>query len=250
MHTTYIDTREQVVLGALYHQGSSSISTIAKATLINRTTLYPILEKLLHKGLVTQVRMEGKVFYDAISLSELETWIERKEDEASMARSELVSWAQKQKKDAPHSLVADIKYFDGLEGVMNLYNDTWRENREKVIYALTDYEKAYAVVGNAFLRNKYFEQRVKHGVRVQSLLPDSAVGRKDVKDAQKLLREMRFIDLFEDLGIELNVYDDKVALFAFDAERPSGVLIKNKTIADAFKHIFAYLWKTGKKARG
>ena len=129
---------------------------------------------------------------------------------------------------------------------MSLYHDTWRNNEEKVIYAITDYEKAYATIGNEFLRNDYFLRRVKKGVKVKSLLPDSEIGRKDLKTAKELLRDMRFIDLFDDLGIEINVYDDKLALFAFDEKKPSGVLIKNKTIARAFKHIFEYLWRSAK----
>lgn len=247
MDTLYLEEREKIVLAALYQNGSSAISTVAKITLINRTTLYPILEKLLHKGVVTQFQTEGKILYEAISPMELAAWAKRKEDEVRLAGVKLVSWAKNQKQGGQSSLLTDIKYFEGHEGVMHLYDDTWRENKEKTIYAITDYERAYAVMGNEFLRNNYFQQRVSHGVRVMSLLPDSRIGRKDVKDAKKLLREMRFIDVFEDLGIEINIYDNKVALFAFDEKKPSGVLIKNKKIAEAFKHIFTYLWKTAQK---
>lgn len=247
MQNTLIDEREQSILAALYEGGQVSVSALAKATLVNRTTLYPILQKLLEKGLVTSVQTEGRVFYQAITVSELESWAERKQQETEQAAIELTQWAKQMKNGTNTSLVADIKYFDGLEGVMNLYNDTWRENKEKTIYAITDYEKAYEVVGNVFLRDDYFEKRVAHGVQVKSLLPDSKVGRKDVKSAKELLRDMRFIDLFEDLGIEINIYDDKIALFSFDEKKPSGILIKNATIAGAFKHIFEYLWKSSKK---
>ncbi len=247
MENPLVTAREKTVLRALYANGQLSIKDLSKATLVNRTTLYPILEKMLQRGLVTTIKTEGKTYYEAISTTELEEWARRKQKETNEEVKKLTHWARQTKESKHDSFVAEIKYFDGLEGIMNLYNDTWRENQEKIIYALTDYERAYNVVGDAFLHEDYFKRRVAHGVKVKSLLPDSKIGRKDVKYATKLLREMRFIDLFQDLGIEINIYDNKIALFSFDPKKPSGLLIKNPTIARAFKHIFNYLWKNGLK---
>lgn len=247
MKNLYLQEREQRVFSGLLRSGPVSIADLAKMTLINRTTLYPILEKLLEKGLVTKLQVDEVTIFRAISLQELAEWTTRKEQESKAASGDLLSWAQSQSQEPQTSLRTEIKYFQGLEGVMNLYDDTWRDNQDKMIYALTDYEQAYKVVGDAFLRDGYFQRRVRHGVRVQSLLPESPIGRKELKIAKQLLREMRFIDLFEDLGIEINVYDNKVAIFAFDPTHPSGVLIQNELISKAFKQIFQYLWKSAKK---
>ena len=248
MNHSHLNDQEKKVLAALFREGDSSISKLSKATLINRTTLYPMLDRLLGKGLVTKVQLEGNVIFRTISVAELSVWAKRKEQEAKIAAEDTVRWAKSQSQERLTSLRTEIKYYEGLDGVMSLYDDTWRQNTEKVIYALTDYEQAYKVVGDAFLRDDYFKRRIRHGVRVQSLLPDSVIGRRELKTAKELLRDMRFIDLFEHLGIELNIYDNKVAIFAFDKERPSGVLIQNDVIANAFKQIFRYLWKTaGKK---
>ena len=53
---------------------------------------------------------------------------------------------------------------------------------------------------------------------------------------------VKFIDIFEDLGIEVNIYDDKVSIVAYDKKLPSGVLIKNAKISEAMRKIFQYLW--------
>ena len=58
-----------------------------------------------------------------------------------------------------------------------------------------------------------------------------------------MLREMKFINLFRDLNIEINIYGDKVSIVAFDEKKPTGVLIKNKKISLAMKEIFEYLWR-------
>lgn len=243
----YINAHEKSVLSALFKGRGATVGALSKATFINRTTLYPILEKLLEKGLVTKIQTEGNTIFKAVSLPELSEWMKRKENEVKKASTDLMQWAKNQSHEHSVSLQTEIKHYQGLEGVMSLYDDTWRENTGKIIYALTDYERAYSVIGDTFLRNDYFNQRIRHGVRVQSLLPESPIGKKELKMAKELLREMRFIDLFKNLGIEINIYDNKVAIFAFDKHHPSGVLIKNDIIADAFKNIFQYLWRTTSK---
>ncbi len=237
-----ISDREKSVLASLYQHGASSIGTLAKLTLVNRTSLYPIMHNLLIKGLVTKGENRGTTLYAAITLDELNEWIERKKDDAEKAMTELQSWMKNQVLKQTDTLFTEIKHYEGQEGVMNLYDDTWRNNKEKVIHALTDYEKAYEIMGDRFLRDDYFKKRISHGVHVKSLLPESPIGIKELETAESLLREMRFIDLFADLGIEMNIYDDKVAIIAFDKQNPSGVLIKNPIIANAFKNIFQYLW--------
>lgn len=239
----YLNSSEKKVLAGLYKLGRSSVGPLAKETLINRTTLYPILEKLMAKGLVSKLEAEGKVIFNPLTADEFKEWVKRKKQEAVNGAEELLAWSEVQKKSGGNPLISEIKYFEGAEGVKNLYADTWRDNAEKMIFAITDYKSAYQTMHN-FFRNEYFPARVRHEVRVKNLIPESSEGRRDMKEAKQMLREMKFIKFFEDLGIEINIYDSKVAIVAFDAKKPSGVIIKNEKIAGAFKNIFNYLWKS------
>ena len=240
-----INPKEKKVLGVLYKLGDALISSIARETLINRTALYYTVDTLLQKGLITKIERDGKAFFQPIPLSALDDWTKRQIVTVSAEAGELHSWLLEQKGQLP-SLQSDTRYFEGLEGVKNLYADTWRDNADKIIYAITDYDRAYQAL-NDYLEHEYFPNRVDHGVRVKNLLPKTAVtGKRDIPRAKKLLREMRFINLFENLGIEINIYGSKLAIVAFDKVRPSGVIIKNEIIARAFKEIFEYLWKSVK----
>ncbi len=240
-----INTKEKKVLGVLYKLGDASISTIAKETLINRTALYHTVEGLLNKGLITKVQRDNAAFFQPIPLSAYDEWIKRQFSSLSNEAGQFKSWLKEQKGQPP-TLHADTRYFEGLEGVKNVYADTWRDNPDKIIYAITDYDKAYDTL-NDFLENDYFPNRVRHEVQVKSLLPKKAItGTRDIGRAKKLLRDMRFIDLFDNLGIEINIYGSKLAIIAFDKKKPSGVIIKNEIIAKAFKQIFEYLWQSVK----
>jgi sugar-specific transcriptional regulator TrmB len=241
-----LNSKEKRILGALYKLGDAPISQIAKETLINRTALYHTVEGLLKRGLLTKITKDGGAYFQPLPISAYEDWVKRQMAALSTNANDLKEWLKSQRDQLP-TLYSDIRYYEGKEGVESLYADTWRDNKEKVIYAITDYDRVYAAL-NDFMEKEYFPDRVAEGVRVKSILPRSALtGKRDVVRAKELLRDMRFIDLFNDLGIEINIYGSKTAIVAFDKTKPSGVIIKNQIIADAFKRIFEYMWKSVKK---
>ncbi|MDO9231556.1 MAG: helix-turn-helix domain-containing protein [bacterium] len=238
-----LSEKERDVLASLYKLGEVSVCELAKENMINRTTVYPVLERLLEKGLVSKISVGNKDVFKAISEKDLETWIAKRNDYFKLENQKLIRSAKNQNQNK--SLLSKVSYFEGMEGVKNLYADTWRENTNKMIYAITDFKSAQNDMEDFFL-NDYLPKRVAHGVRVKNLIPESIEGRKHLKNAKEMLREMKFIKLFQDLEIEINVYDDKLAVVAFDKKNPSGVIIKNQKIAEAMKNIFEYLWKTSK----
>lgn len=241
-----INSKEKRILGALYKLGNAPISKIAKETLINRTALYHTVEGLLSKGLLTKINKEGGAYFQPLPLSAYEDWAKRQITSVSSQTNELKEWLKDQGNQLP-TLYSDMRYYEGIEGVENLYADSWRDNNEKIIYAITDYDKAYETF-NDFMEREYFPARIRNGVQVKSLVPkNAATGKRDVARSKELLRDMRFINLFKDLGIEVNIYGPKVSIVAFDKVKPSGVIIKNEIIAKAFKGIFEYLWKSAKK---
>lgn len=245
MNNITLSEKEKKILEALYKIKNAPISKIAKETLINRTSLYPILEKLLTKGLISKLKYEGITVFQPIAVEEIKEWVKRKEQEFKKESADLLNWSKQIKDSKSNSLISDIKYFEGFDGVKNLYSDTWRDNEEKMIYAITDYKGAYECMRD-FFRQEYFKDRVSRGVKVKNIIQESAEGRNDLKEAKEMLREMKFLKVFQDLNIEINIYSSKLAIVAFDKKNPSGVLIKNEKIANAFKNIFEYLWKNTK----
>lgn len=241
-----INEKEKRVLGALYKLGDSPISRIAKETLINRTALYHTVDGLLKKGLVTKINKEGGAYFQPLPLDQFEGWSTRQLDAINDQVQDLHDWFVGQKEELP-TLYSEIRYFEGKEGVKNLYADSWRDNPEKLIYAITDYDQAYASMGD-FFNAEYFPTRINKKIKVKNLLPKhSTTGQRDKKKAKAFLRDMRFVDVFEKLGIELNMYHDKISIVALDERKPSGVIIKNNVIANAFKKIFERLWETSNK---
>jgi len=236
-----LSEKEKRVLAGLYELSRATVWELAKEIGINRTTLYPILEKLLTRGLVSKLSIEGRTIYEPIPYDDFKKWILREKKKAEVASGDLLDWIEAQKKNRAPALLSQFKYFEGHDGVEALYADSWRENKSKMIYCITDVKAAYETMGD-FFNNEYFPDRISHGVRAKVLAQESIAGREDLKRSRELMREVKFIDVFADLGIEIDIYDDKVSIVAYDKKLPSGVLIKNAKIAEAMRKIFEYLW--------
>ncbi|MBP9702037.1 MAG: hypothetical protein KBD47_03635 [Candidatus Pacebacteria bacterium] len=240
-----LNDKEKRVFGSLNKLGEVPVSTVAEETLINRTALYHTIESLVKRGLVTRINKEGVAYFRSISLVEFEEWTRRQVITLEQEANELHEWLVSCQDGKP-TLYSDIRYYEGVEGVKSLYSDTWRDNDEKIIYALTDYERAYKSPLGQFFLDEYFPDRISHGVSIKNLLPPSVAGKRDFGHAKEMLRDMRFINLFKELGIEINIYGSKISLVVFEEKKPLGVIIKNEVLAKAFKKIFEYLWSTAK----
>lgn len=241
-----INDKERRVMESLFKLGNCTVNQISKETLINRTALYHTLELLIKKGLVTQIEKDKISYYESITIEQYEKWTDTKIEALKQASKKDLAMFSSVKKDKKISLYADVKYFEGTEGIKNFFADSIYNNKDKKILTITDYESGYAELGDWFTE-VYLPERVRKGVSVHSILPDSPIGRSYVKSAKELLREMCFVDIFKDLGMEMAVYDSKVAITVFDKKHPIGVIIKNDIIANAFREIYKYIWKTGEK---
>lgn len=238
-----LNEKEKLIFASLVQFGASTVVQIAKDTNLNRSALYHTLSLLKEKGIVFEIKKNGTTLFQTLSKAEFIAWMERKKKDIEKNTVDLVSLY---KKETPPILHSGVKYFEGFDAVKKLYGETWRENREKQILAITDYKKAYETM-NDFFEQEYFPFRVSAGVNVKSLLSMDAYGKRDSKRQKELLREMRFLDVFKELGIELNVFDDKTMIVAFDKKKPMGLMLKNKLISDAFRRIFDILWKQARK---
>jgi len=226
-----LTTKEQRVLATLFQINHCSVSRLAKETSLNRTSLYPILEKLLEKGLVTAFTQENTTLYDTIEPAAFKEWLLKQKEQLEQESTELEKWLHKTlSSNRTPSLVSKLRYFEGFDGL-------------KTLYAITDVQAAVETAGE-FFRKDYMPKRVAHGVKVKDIMTESNEARHELAVTNQFMREIKMAPgLFKDLGVEINIYDNKTMIAAYDKEKPTGVIIENEKIATAMKNIFEYLWK-------
>ena len=60
-----LSDKEASVYVALLQVDNDSVLDLAKRTKINRTTIYPVLESLAKKGLISEIKIDKKVRFQA-----------------------------------------------------------------------------------------------------------------------------------------------------------------------------------------
>ena len=88
---------------------------------------------------------------------------------------------------------------------------------------------------------EYVTKRAKHEIRTQIISPAKQDTSSKISD-DELNKTRRYMP---DLKIpaEIDIYDDKVAIIAFD-EPLIATIIEKKAVADTMRTLFNYMWET------
>lgn len=215
-------------------------STPAKlATYINetRTNTYAIIDKLLKYGIISKkddVKYGAK--YNANHPSALETLAEN--------RRKILAKNEKQVKDNlnelinyfyEHSEMPGMRTLQGIEGIKEVYNDTIKSSKEIYLIRTTADTPA---MGEWLL--DYREKRKAKEIVTYALTPINNQSIQNIKNRQDevyLFKRTILPDEAYTAPVEINIYDNKVALIAFGKDAMA-IIIDSPPIALAFKQLF------------
>lgn len=232
-----LSNKEAKAYLATLELGETTISRIARKSGINRTTTYLAISELKEKGLISTIKKGGKSFFYAESPKKLEEKEKEKLVNLGEMMPELMSLANLIDKKPK------IRYFEGLDGVREIYRDTLLYPSKEVLAWVPASYSGYDP--NFF---KYFEQyitkRLEKRILVRAIVRDSEMVRKYTNDDQKQLRVSKFSKSENfNLKIEIDIYgNDKVGILSFKDEM--GVIIESKDIHDSLKSIFEMQWES------
>jgi sugar-specific transcriptional regulator TrmB len=119
-----LSQKESQIYLALLQVDSESIQDLAKRTGINRTTVYPVLETLEKKGLVSEVQKGKKVEYVAAPPERLETFVERQKvilEERSERLKDIIPQIKSIQRESGEKPI--IKYFEGRDGAISAFEE-------------------------------------------------------------------------------------------------------------------------------
>ena len=230
-----LDGKKADIYLACLELGGATAYMIAKKIGLKRPTVYDVLDQLLKSGLVyTSARKKAKYFYPS-DPEKLVTRIKEKERIAREAMPYLQN-LYNSPKAKPF-----IRYFEGKEGIMEIYDDTLRTLKkgdellayvgEDVVVHLPEYVKDY--VG----------RRAQKGVWLRGIYKKDKTILKYLEKDREQLRTSRVLDeKFFPMNNEINIYKNKVAILSYGKEM-FGMIIESEEIARAQKAIFELAWK-------
>jgi sugar-specific transcriptional regulator TrmB len=215
---------------ALLELGPSTAGSILEKANIQNSVFHFCVNRLMEKGLVSYVK-KGKVrVYQAASPDNFISYLKDKESQLQKILPELKA------KQSLAKEKEETEIFQGTKGIITLLNQLIENTKP----------------GDEFL---FFAPELEKNEEIQKFYQRFDAKRKDKKLITKGIAPKKLKRLFEkrkylkmkytDMPVPSNtgICNDKIALITW-GEKPRGVLIQSKQIAEKHKEFFNALWES------
>lgn len=227
---------EAMVYLASLALGPSTVNKIAKRSGVKRTTVYPVVEGLKHKGIMN-IEMKGlKKSYVAEKPERLKVIIEQKKEKLESMLPELTAIQNLKENES------FIKYYEGAKGIKTVYDsihDGLKPGDEYLV--ISNAEKLLAMDPPYF--TSLIEKRVKLNLKTRLLVQDNEVGRYYKKIEKNVRQETKILD--KDINIEANLVILPNKLVITQVVNPMiCIVIENKSIVEMQRQQFNIIWNS------
>lgn len=234
-----LSEKESQVYLALLQVDSGSIHDIATKTKINRTTVYPVLESLSKKGLVSETSEGKKTFYQAAPPERIETLVERQrvvlEENAARLKDIIPQIKSLQREQGERPI---IKFFEGRDGAISAYEEFYNFDPKKN-------ETGYFIYNRDLVNETFTELEKEKFLKIRytkTVIPNSIYTKKDGEMKFTTAGTRTRIDSGEKYPIlaDITIIEDQIIAVTL-GKTISSVLIKSKDLAVTLGSIVRYI---------
>ncbi|CAN5765953.1 hypothetical protein BH11PAT2_BH11PAT2_03420 [soil metagenome] len=237
-----LSTKESAVYVAMLELGRGTVTQISRKAGINRTTGYDILDSLVRDGLVRISGKEPKQEYVAESPANIMTLLNKRLQETQDHIQKAKEFVPKLQSIHKIDTRPQIKFYEGIEGLKQVYEDTLTATEPIVAYAA--YEDMHATLGDYF--PSYYQRRAKKGISIRGIVPQTAASEERATHNIEEKRDIAIIpkELF-DITPDIEIYDNKVTIASWRDKL--GIIIESAEIAHAMKKVFELAFAEAKR---
>jgi len=235
MYTTHLEkmglTRnESIVYISLLKLGSTPAQNLIKESELHRSRVYDNLESLQVKGLASFVVKDFKKYFQAAKPEKLLDYVE----EQKQAVKEFLPQLKQLEGMKKEEIKAYI--YKGKEGLKTIHSEMLKEGKD--VYVL-------GAKGLIFTELPYYipnfeRKRLKKKMNFKCLWNNAHA--KNITTQINQIKGKVLPKEAESTGV-VNIFGNKVAIVLWKEKYPSGFMIDNKDIADAFRKWFNLIYK-------
>jgi len=219
--------------------GASDVQKLIEETGFYKANTYDALERMCGKGIISKVIEGRKRVYQLQKPESLIEFIQKKkhevEEQEQIAR-QLAKQVEIRKKHITTPETAIV--MKGLSGVKQIYSEIISEKLDYLAFGSP--KESETIIGDYYWQNLHAKQK-EYGIKARMIFHKSL--RNWMRLIPKNIIELRFFEEeFEPLT-ETTIYGTKVA-FVIWTEKPIVTIINNEHVANSFRQIFEFLWKS------
>lgn len=230
-----LSEREAQVYVVLLQMESASVIDVAQKTKINRSTMYLVLEDLLKKGLVTEVQIGKKMYYQAVAPERLETFIEKQKielDEQSKRLKDIMPMLKSVQRESADRPI--VKYYEGKDGIVSSVNELYEvvaqdDNLAYLVYPRHLIGEVFSEEENERFRSK----RKKLGIRNKVIYINDA---GDIPE-DAMSERIRIDEKKYPLSCDISIYNNRVRISTI-GKKLSSIFIENQDVAETLRSLF------------
>ena len=234
-----LSKNESKIYVSLLDTGFASATRIAEVSKIHRVNVYDSINKLKEKGLVGEVKHNGKKCYQAAPPSTLKNIIKEKE----MRLNKIIPELELSNNINRNSY--DVQIFEGYGAVRNLFLRFLDIGED--IYDMNVQEFAVENSGKEF-QLIFHKRRAKKKQTMYHIYDKKATERMKFLNSLPFT-EAKYLNNDDDHNVNTLVCGDEVAIrimYPCKNNKPLIINIKNKLVAEAYKSHFMVLWRKAK----
>ncbi len=216
---------------SLLELGTATAGPIIEKSGLQSSVVHMTLNKLVEKGFVSFVKEGKRNYYQASNPKNIVEFIEEKKQRFEGILPQLLA-KQKTAKKKP-----EVVTYRGIRGVKELLYELLEPGKNE--HHAFGAAKESLMLGEAWWVG-YHKKRAQKGIKAKLLFNESLKAWAAEKKYPK--SEVKYTEKgFEPLT-ETIIRNDKVGIIIW-TEKPIGVLISHKTVADSYEKFFQLLWE-------
>lgn len=216
--------------------GPSRVQDIAKSANIKRTTVYSILESLKARGLYKTELSGWKTLYVAENPDKLESLVE------SMRHSVRENLPEFNALYNLHSSGAFISYYEGVEGVKNVYNNLLKEIKPHEDYLVMGDSAEWFTQDQEFFQD-FLRRRAKLNINIRLLLQDTPIAREQKKMERQYNQQVKILPTEYKLSTNVVMIPRQLVLNQYKLPILA-MVIENDSIIQTNRELFEIIWKS------
>jgi len=219
---------------ALLQLGSTSTGALIEKTGLHVPRVYDALRGLQHKGLASYVIKNNKKYFEAASPARFLDLLEEREKSLRAILPQLIAIEKgREAKPEPATVFKGVR---GLRSVLDSILEELKGGGEYVDFGVSGLFRK--------IMGPYWDvwQKTKKEWRIRSrcLFDESLRGTQLVKD---YIGKARFVPKRFYCPSDTMVFGEKIVIFAWTADPPTAVVIRDAPTAQGYKRIFEWMWR-------
>ena len=240
---TGLSPKEIEIYLTLLELGRNNVSNITKNTSINRTTGYVLLNNLVKMGLVQSLGKKPKLEYIIDTTDHLVEYLEMKIKDNTQTSADLKKMLPEIKSMHYSSDRPIVKYYEGIKGLKQVYEDTLTAKTD--IVSMASYDDMHETLPDYF--PGYYKRRAKKNIKISGFVPNTSRARERRKLNIDEKRELALLPYKDEYLFtpEIDIYDNKVMIASW--KEKLGIIIESQEISDALRVMFRLAWKEAQR---